>query len=311
MDVPAGRDVDQPACRLAMCERTLVIAQNAAAGPDQVLRGFPRAETVLAHECRQMAHLDGAGQFQGRLPVIARVVHRLGARRIGHLPDVVAAVHVPAGTGEHGVVGGAARLHVAEVMPGDRLPARRHHRVRLVVGLPVEHRPGGPPFVVLLDHLVVRGSPAGMAGLHHVEVEPVGVGQEVRGRPAAGRVERDQLSLSGDPPDAGGERLDHCPLPGVFDGAVAAQHPDDVVAAITLGDPRGVPARVGGMEEGRRAVVPVAAPGGQDADGQPERIGPADDPVDMPPVVFVGPRGVEVVERQVPFRVRHVQAVEL
>ena len=106
----------------------------------------------------------------------------------------------------------------------------------------------------------------------------------------------------------------------VLDGPVAAEDPDEARVPVAPAEPLAVRLGVRGCEDLRTLaplLVPLVAPGRQEADQQPAAVRGGDDVVDVVPVVVrrallhVGPRRVVVDERRVAVGVRGVEAVEL
>lgn len=266
------------------------------------------------HEFAAELHLGGAGLMDGVVPGHERGIDGWAIWG-GHLPYRVMAVGMAEGTGEEVPIEWAADIGGDGValfagVEGDR--------VIFVDGLAIEDGFNGGA-VIVFESFGVAVEFRDVSILAHIEVEPGLVMEGVGGAVAAGGVKGDEVLALVAEAEAFGHGGHDGVVGGVFDGAIAAGDPDDIVGAVALTDPLAVGFGVFGGEDfgaGAPLLIPFITPGGEEADPEAEGVGLIDDEVDVVPVVVIGAvdrewlSGVIVEEGEVAVGVGGMEAVE-
>ena len=205
---------------------TGAIGRGALTGLDHALVGREVWESVLLEEFLSGVELGGSGEVEGFAPVSVGHVDDGVGFGVVHLPDVVAAVGVAAGSGEDG------RVEIAPDAPGAEafwagLPAFKHFGVVFVSGLEFEDGAGPGAVELTVDEVVgaVRG--LHMAGLETVDVHPGFLAAVI----VAGRkpIDVEGHELGGARFfDSGGHSAEDSDVFGIFDRSVSSEDPDEV-----------------------------------------------------------------------------------
>jgi len=159
-----------------------------------------------------------------------------------------------------------------------------------------------------------------VAGLGHIEVQPIGFVEQVGGVRAAAGVIGHQMSAAVAALQSPRHGVDDLAMTIALDGPIAAEDPDDRAISIAAAQPFAVDLgilRCENLGADAPLQIPLVTPGRQHSDEHPERLGLVHDVIDVVPVIVqlaglhVRPSWIVVDQGPVAMRVWRVQTVFL